>query len=383
MSRPQPHTPRRIGILIDRWNPRRGGAERALATFAAWLGARGHEVFVFGLEGPPPGVSAPGMFIPVQTYGVTRGARERHLSEALIVGAHAMRCDLTIGIRHLSRVDFYWPHGGAHAATLKALRKRAVGRHRTFLDLERDAVADGGARRVICVSELVRQELLDFYPTCAARLRLVPNGLDLERFDISARPAARDELLQLTGWEPGAPILMFIARNPKLKGLPVLLKALGRIRQQPWRLVISGPKEIRGWRKRAIKACGDPQRVFVTQELDPLVAAAGADLLLHPSRRDTSGLVVLEALATGTPVLISEAVGARDRLQDRSQGELCAARPKPADLADQLQARLAGMQAQTPDRAHIAQATAGLDLESWMTALENELLELAPPQNVG
>jgi UDP-glucose:(heptosyl)LPS alpha-1,3-glucosyltransferase len=379
---------RRIGFLIDRWDPQRGGAERALATFAAWLEARGHEVLVFAVEGPPEGLPAPGLFVPVQTHGLTRGARERRLAAALCESARAMGCDLTVGTRHLAQVDFYWPHGGAHAATLRALGKRARGRHRTFLDLERAALADGGARRVICVSELVRQEMMDFYPTCAARLRVVPNGLDLERFGLQVRAPAREALLGLAGWQAeqpeqaAQPVLTFIARQPKLKGLPVLLKALERLQDRPWRLVISGPKDARRWRKRAARQLS-PERVFVTPELDPQIAAAGSDLLVLPSRRDTSSLVVLEALASGTPVLVSAAVGAGGQLEHREQGEIFAARPKVSDLADCIARRLGRLQAGEPDRALITQATAGLGLEQWMLALEQALLELSSHKRVG
>lgn len=181
----------RVGFLIDRWDPTRGGAERALATFAAWLAARGHEVLAFGLQGPPAGVDAPGTFVPVHAQGLTRGRRERRLARALVESAESMGCEVTVGLRHLERVDLYWPHGGSHAATLEALGKRPWGRHRAFLDLERRALADGGARRVVCVSELVRRELLDHYPSSAPRLVLVPNGLDLERFQVGARAATR------------------------------------------------------------------------------------------------------------------------------------------------------------------------------------------------
>jgi UDP-glucose:(heptosyl)LPS alpha-1,3-glucosyltransferase len=367
---------RRIGILIDRWDPRRGGAERALATFAAWLEARGHEILVFGVSGPTPGEFAPGLFVPVQTHGLTRSARERRLSRALTHAAREMKCDLTIGIRHLEQVDFYWPHGGAHAATLKALGKRRTGRHKVFLDLERAAVADGGARRVICVSSMVRQEMLDFYPTCANRLRVVPNGLDLEQFHIEARTAAREQMLENCGWAEGLPILTFVARNPKLKGLPVLLKALSRLRKRPWRLVIAGPKHARRWRTRARRMIGDESRIHVTEEMDPLVMAAGSDLLVLPSRRDTSGLVVMEALATGTPVLVTRSVGAADLIQSPEQGEVCPARPKASDLANRISGWLDRIELGDLPRKKIAAATSGGGLERWMTALEKELLEL-------
>jgi len=373
----------RIAFLIDRWSPGRGGAERALATFAAWLETRGHEVLALGLEGPAPGESAPGLFVPVTTHGWTRGKRERRLAEALLSTAAGMGCDVTIGTRHLPRVDFYWPHGGAHAATLRALGKRVRGRHRAFLELERKALADGGARRVVCVSELVRQEILDFYPTSARRLRLIPNGVDLERFRPAAREASRAALLALTGWPAEDPILTFTGRNAKLKGLERLFQALGTLAGRPWRLLVAGPEDARRWGRRARKAGLDPERLHIAAQLDPLMIAAGGDLAILPSRRDTCGLVVLEALAAGTPVLISEAVGAKEVLRDPLQGSVFGKKVKPRELAALIEAQLLRNRVQEPDRAVIASAVADRDLSTWLGALERELLDVARVPGLG
>lgn len=373
----------RVGFLIDRWHPRRGGAERALATFAAWLEARGHEVLAFALEGPPRGETAPGTFIPVRTHGFRRSTRERHLAKALVETAQGMRCDVTVGVRHLSRVDLYWPHGGAHAATLRALGKRARGRHRTFLALEHEAVADGGARRIVCVSELVRQEMLDFYPTCARRLTLVPNGLDTERFNSSQREGARRSLLESSGGLGREPILTFVGRNAKLKGLAVLLKALARLQDRPWRLVVAGPSDTARWRRRAAKCLSRSQRVFVSEDLDPLQLAAGSDLLVLPSKRETCGLVVLEALACGTPVLISEAVGAKEVLRDPQQGSVFPVKVKPAELAKLISEQLDAIELGITERSVVAEAVVGRGLGDWMGAMEEQVLEIARSPALG
>ena len=373
-----PNSPPRVGFLIDRWNPMRGGTERALATFAAWLEARGCEVLAFGLEGPPAGVEAPGTFVPVTTHGWTRGTRERHLARNLVAAARAMGCNVTIGVRHLEEVDLYWPHGGSHRATLRALGKRKTGRHRAFLDLERRAVADGGARRVVCVSELVRRELLDDYPTSAQRLRLVPNGLDLERFRVEARDEARAALLAETGWSGVEPILTFVGRNAKLKGLPRLVEALRRV-DAPWRLFVAGPKDAGRWRSFANKRLGGADRVHVVAEFESLHLAAGSDLLVLPSRRDSCGLVVLEALATGTPVLISDAVGAKEALRNREDGEVFPVRLRPAELARRIEERLKHIESNATPHAEIAGSVRDRGLEPWLLAMERELLDLARP----
>jgi UDP-glucose:(heptosyl)LPS alpha-1,3-glucosyltransferase len=371
-------SPLRIAFLIDRWQPRRGGAEQALTLFASRLEERGHEVFAIGLEGPRSDEVAPGRFVAVTTHGWTRGSRERRLAEAMLATAEANRCDLTVGVRHLPRVDFYWPHGGAHAATMRSLRKRAMGRHRVFLDLEEKALAEFGARRVVCVSELVREEILDLYPTCAPRLVVVPNGIDLDRFHPEARSRSRGLLLDELGWkEEGTPIISFAARNPKLKGLPRLLRALAMQRKRPWRLVIAGVPRPRRWARRAKRLGLENGRVAVREELGGLPLAAGADLCVLPSRRDPCGLVVLEALACGTPVVISDAVGAKEALAGEAAGLVVRARGTKRELAEAISVALDALQRGSVDREVVRAGVAGRGLEQWLDRLEELLLDLA------
>ena len=361
----------RVGFLIDRWQPTRGGAERALAQLAGFLEERGHEVLAFGLEGPRAEEDAPGTFRPVHAHGLTRGARERDLAERLLAAAAGADCDVTLGVRHLPRVDVLWPHGGTHAATLRALGKWPLGRHRTFLALEREAFT-AGARRIVCVSPQVEREALDLYPASASRLRVVPNGVDLERFHPRERARSRDVLAGLFAAAPaaGEPLLTFVGRNPRLKGLPRVLDALARLRSRPWRLVVAGPPDAERWRRRA-RRLGLADRVVVRPQLDPVELAAGGDLLVLPSRREPCGLVVLEALAAGTPVLVSDAVGAREGLEPAG-GETVSARGGAAELARALERRM-GQAA--PERDVLREAVATRDHLSWLSAMESELLQ--------
>jgi len=375
MGDPTRAAPLRVGLLIDRWEPRRGGAEVALATFASWLEERGHEVLVFARSGPPAGERAPGELVLVRAGGFGRGARERRLAQALLDEAEA-RCDVTVGVRHLPRVDLYWPHGGAHAATLRALGKSARGRHRVFLELERAALAEGGARSVVCVSGLVQRELAELYPEAESRLRLVPDGVDLDRFRPAARAAARAALRSFGG-EDAEPLLTFVGRNPRLKGLPLLLQALERLGQRSWRLLIAGPPDAEAWARRAQRHLGRPGRVHGAAHLDALALAAASDTLVLPSRRDPCGLVTLEALACGTPVVVSDAVGAGEVLSDAEQGAVFPLAEGVDSLARCLEERLDHLSSGVVDRAQIASAVADRGLDAWMSAMERELLEIA------
>ena len=364
----------KVALLIDRWQPGRGGAERALAQLAEYLLARGHEVHAFGREGPVKGEPAPGEFHAVRSFGLTRGARERSLANGMLAAAEAAGCDVTLGVRHLPRVDVLWLHGGTHAGTLAALEKPARGRHRAFLALEREAL-EGGARTVVCVSELVRREVEEHYPGTRVSVEVVPNGVDLERFHPRERARARERLAALFEEQPApaVPILSFAARNPQLKGLPRLLSALGSLTEHAWRLVVAGPDGVQRW-ERAAKRWGVPQeRLAVRRDLDPVLLAAGADLCVLPSLREPSGLVALEALAAGTRVLCSDRVGAREGLPEVA-GPVVSASGSVAELAECLRTELELHARGGPEATAVRASVLGRGHEAWLARMEAVLL---------
>ncbi len=343
-----------------------------MAALAQRLEASGHTVLAFAAQGPRPGESAPGRFVPVPARGLRRAAREARLAADLVAAARAARCDVTIGVRHLAEVDLYWPHGGLHRETLALLGKRARGRHRVFLELE-DAALSGGARRILCVSELVRAELVRHHPRAAPRCVLVPNGVDLERFHPARRDGARRELEARGLARAGEPLVLFLGRNARLKGLDVLFAALGCLAERPWRLLVAGPRDAGRWRRLARRAGPMDGRVAVLDEIDPALACAGADVLALPTRRDPCPLVVLEALATGTPVVASERAGSADAIVDPGAGAVLPAEATPRAWAAALSPFLALPRPASVTAAARA-AVAARGQEAWLAALEAEVL---------
>jgi hypothetical protein len=180
-------------VIIDRWQPSRGGAERALSLLVQHLEARGHEAHVFAEKGPPGDEAAPGRLHRVgRRLALSRGAREGAFGRAALAAAKEAACDVTVGVRHLKKVDLYWPHGGSHVKSVVAWNEarawprvvprgkvaRLTGRHGAFVEFERALLQGGGARRVACVSEGVARELGEDFPASRDRFR-VTNGASI------------------------------------------------------------------------------------------------------------------------------------------------------------------------------------------------------------
>ena len=174
------------------------------------------------------------------------------------------------------------------------------------------------------------EELERLYDAPPDRIEIVPPGVDHAFFAPGDQAGARLAL----GMGPG-PILLFVGRIQRLKGLDLAVRALGALNRSDVRLVAVGGAsgaqgQIEVARIKALVAeLGLTDQVeFVSpkqhHELSTYYRAA--DALLVPSRSESFGLVALEAAACGLPVLASDVGGLRTLVQRDITGYLIADR---------------------------------------------------------
>jgi glycosyltransferase involved in cell wall biosynthesis len=165
--------------------------------------------------------------------------------------------------------------------------RRTGWKYRTFVPR-----AVRSAERVICDSSFTRDELCDRHGADPDRVRVIPLAPALGAG--AAEP-------------PPGPYLLAVGDLRRKKNLPTLLEAFERLRGEglEHRLVLAGPDAGEGER---LRAAGPPVELpgwLDDERLDALMR--GADVLVHPSLHEGFGLVLLEAMARGTPVAASRA----------------------------------------------------------------------------
>jgi glycosyltransferase involved in cell wall biosynthesis len=207
-----------------------------------------------------------------------------------------------------------------------ALPQAFVATRRTMprtLPLELLAVG-WSADRTIAVSEAVARALRRrLHP--ARRLRVVPNGIALERVDAPVAPDDMAAARAALGDTAGRPVVAAVAR---LKDQHVLLQALS-VLERPLVLVLVGIEP--DGRLRALAGAAPPRHrvVFVSPTERPLAFYHLAAVAALPSRIEGLSQGLLEAMALGLPVVASDAGGNRDLITPGRTGVLVA----PLDAA--------------------------------------------------
>jgi D-inositol-3-phosphate glycosyltransferase len=189
-------------------------------------------------------------------------------------------------------------------------------------EIERRTMA--GSDRIVALTGVDRQQVIRHYGELAP-IVVVPGGVDLVQFAPAPRLAARREL----GLEPTARIVLFVGRIQRLKGVEILLRALVQLDAQ---LVIVGgrpgntheSREIARLQHLAVRL-GIAERTHfvgaVAHEQLPAYYAA-CDVVAMPSSYESFGLVAVEALACGTPVVATRVGGLRAIVRDGETGLL-------------------------------------------------------------
>jgi UDP-glucose:(heptosyl)LPS alpha-1,3-glucosyltransferase len=359
----------RIAVLIDRFRPGLGGAEAWLAGLARAATERGDETILVTRDSRDPrGQGSPfAGWAKVKTPPGPRFLKDRAFARGAERTAREAGADATLGVRHVLSCDVYQPHGGVHRAaleaTLEAMESRVARaarrtarslspKQKALLSFEETLLAKGGARTVIALSRRVLRDLDRWYPGASARARLIPPGVDLDRF----RPAPRTAPPR-----KGPLVAAFLAHQARLKGLAPLLEALARVRRGgvDLRLAAGGAFAPGPWRRRA-KRLGIADAVeFQGPVRAPAAFFHGADLLAYPTFYDPCSLVVLEALASGLPVVTTEANGAGEWIRPGG-GEVVADPRDAVALASALARVAASARApETKDAARLSAEAAG------------------------
>jgi len=207
------------------------------------------------------------------------------------------------------------------------------------------------ADRIVAATPLDRQQMLDNYRVDASRITVIPCGVNLNLFHPIDQRRAREEL----GIPPDRRLILFVGRLDPVKGLDVLLEAMCELtrRLRPCRAqdlslaVIGGDRESHLEAMMTDLSCYAEIRrelgledlvVFIgsrSQEVLPLYYSA-AEVCVMPSLYESFGMVALEAMACGTPVIASRVGGLTYTVRDGETGFLVPERD-PKALAARLE----------------------------------------------
>jgi UDP-glucose:(heptosyl)LPS alpha-1,3-glucosyltransferase len=203
--------------------------------------------------------------------------------------------------------------------------------------LERLAFRREMTTTFIAVSQNVVEDMEHLYHVPQERMLVIPNGYDPHQCSASRRLSLRDGRRKELGLSPDDLALLLVANEYHRKGLAVLLEAMAEIGDGRLKLFLVGRMSPAAYVNR-IKELGLQERVrYCGPTNDVSEYHAAADLFVLPTQYEAFGSVIVEALASGLPVITTALAGAAVVIREDVNGLLLRDPHSSEELARSLQ----------------------------------------------
>jgi glycosyltransferase involved in cell wall biosynthesis len=294
--------------------------------------------------------------IEIQSDGRFRGARQiaaalrQPIAAARLVHVHAVWEEIQHQACSLARAAatpyIVSPHGMLDPWSLSQSKWKK--RVYLWLRLQKNL---NDAAAIHCTTATERK-LLDALNIRAEKF-VIPNGIDLREFEVSGERRVASGEVKGEGSGEGrvselfadlagrySHTVLFLARLHPKKGLDLLLPAFAAMRDCSAALVLAGPGEdtyAEHLRLECVRL-GIADRVVFTGMLngpERITALRAADLFVLPSYQENFGIAVIESLAAGTPVIISDQVNLEESIRGSGVGEVIPVAREPLTAAMQ------------------------------------------------
>jgi D-inositol-3-phosphate glycosyltransferase len=205
------------------------------------------------------------------------------------------------------------------------------------------------ADRLIAATPIERDQFIQLYNAPAQRIAIVPPGVDLARF----KPMPKAEARQHLGVPPEHNMLLFVGRIQPLKGIDTLLRALAIVKAREPQLekdicvaIIGGDNDSSSKiEQNELARLNSLRSELGLEELVTFLGAKDQDslpyyysaaaMVIMPSHYESFGMVAIEAMACGTPVIASDVGGLSFSIEDGFNGYLVPGR-NPEALAKKI-----------------------------------------------
>jgi UDP-glucose:(heptosyl)LPS alpha-1,3-glucosyltransferase len=314
-----------------------GGAEGFSHSLIKRLAGSGNEVHIYAIQWSSPDEDNIYFHkVPAITCNSFLRDLTFSLSSFFLLKRQRKHCDIIQSHDRTLYQDIYRAGDGCHREWLRqrwgrsnAMKKLSLlmnPYHWLILTLEKMIFKGQRFKKIIAISKLVKNNIIEHYGVSEADIKVIYNGVDLERFHPENRKRYREEIRARYAIDKDAFVVLFVGSGFERKGLEFLLKAVECISGPVTVLVVGrgSPEKFQSFIKgNTVVFCG------TRRDIDKYYAAA--DVFLFPTMYEPFGNVHLEAMASGLPVVTTKQSGASEIIADGKQGFVV---EKPEDVRE-------------------------------------------------
>ena len=304
-----------------------GGLQRDFLKIALRCQQQGHEVRVYTLSWQgdvPEGIDV--TIVPVSA--ITNHTLYKRFSEWVQQRLHLDPVDALVGINKMPDLDVYYAADSCYEEKANSQRGwlyRLLPRYRHFSVFERAVFGKESKTEILMISKVQKPFFDHYYQTQEDRIQFLPPGISRDRVvpeDVVLRRRAKREDLGLNGDDK---MLLMVGSGFVKKGLDRALyavRALPRSERRKVRFFVIGEDNPAPFKRLAFLLGLSGNVTILSGQDDIPDFMFAADLLILPALDEAAGIVLLESVVAGLPVLTTENCGYAHYVTEADMGEL-------------------------------------------------------------
>jgi UDP-glucose:(heptosyl)LPS alpha-1,3-glucosyltransferase len=321
----------RIALIYPYFN-KRGGIERYLVELANQLTSK-HDVYIFCHEWDEmyaqkykfikiPMLKNPS-FLSSFVFSIMVQLLLKNWDFDVVhtQGANCFRQDI-ITAHSCHKAWFVISHKGIRIFSLRWWLKVLNPLHYLTILTETIQYRKGNFKKIIAISHTVKKELIQYYNIPPDAITVIHNGVDCDEFHPGNKEKFAITIRDNYGLRKSDIVVLFVANEFRRKGLEPLVRALASLRDHRVKLLVVGRDCDNRFKQLADHLDVSQQIIFVGPSSKIAQCYAASDMFIFPSSYEPFGLVILEAMASGLPVVFSKGAGAAELIEDGMDGLL-------------------------------------------------------------
>ncbi|MTB47062.1 glycosyltransferase family 4 protein [Providencia sp. PROV188] len=291
-----------------------GGLQRDFLRIAMACQARGHQIRVYtqSWEGERPEQFE---IIIVPTSSGTNHGRNAQYCEWVMAHLKQHPVDRIVGFNKMPELDVYFAADVCYAqkvAEEKGFFYKLTPRYKHYVAFEKAVFQKGKATQLMMLTPHQITHFEKHYGTESDRFHMLPPGIAVDRKYDQQIVDAKRIYREKNQIPESAFLLLQVGSDFKRKGVDRTLKAMAalpeNIRNNTLLMVVGQDKP--GKYQRLAETLGITKQVsFFSGRNDIAELMAAADILMHPAYQEAAGIVLLEAIVAGLPIIVTEVCG--------------------------------------------------------------------------
>ncbi|PCI70489.1 MAG: UDP-glucose--LPS alpha 1,3-glucosyltransferase WaaG [Piscirickettsiaceae bacterium] len=313
----------RLAFALYKYFPY-GGLARDFLRIARRCLEKGHTVDVYVMKWED--ATADGLTVHVlPSKGLSNHSRVADFHRQLADKLQNENYDGVIGFNKIPNLDVYYAADPCYIERFEnaSVMQKLNPRYKFYSSVERQVFGVDSQTVCLMISDVQATLFRKYYGVADERLVMLPPGIDIDRRRPENVDDSREKFREEHGFSKEDIIILLVGSGFKTKGVDRAILSLASLPSKLKKrttLMIVGEGKHAAYKRLAAKNKVTDNVRFMGGRADVPEFLLGADVLVHPARKENTGTAILEAMVAGLPMLVTEVCGYAKHVKNAQAG---------------------------------------------------------------